>query len=249
LYAVSLEEPFLLASLAGGNAHNAIPREASATVVLTDSGAAGRFPSLVDAEAKAIRKEFEPVDPGLSFEVSDAGAPDSVLDSDSTMQALAFIASLPHGVVSMSYDIPGLVETSTNLATVIPEEGGLEILLSNRSSVDSALKAIRQRIRAAASLVKAEVSEGDGYPGWQPDVSSPILAIVKGVYTEALGEPEVGAVHAGLECGIIGEKIEGMDMISFGPQIEFPHSPDERVHIESVKKFYDVLCTVLERLE
>jgi dipeptidase D len=248
LHAASLEQPFRLASFAGGNAHNAIPREATATVVLTGDDAAARFKALVEAEAAAIRKEFQPADPGLTFDIADSDPVESVMDEDSTMRALGFITSLPHGVMSMSYDIAGLVETSTNLATATPKDGGLDILLSNRSSVDSALAALRMRLRAAASLVGAEVTEGDGYPGWQPDVSSPILGIVKGVYTEMIGEPEVGAVHAGLECGIIGEKIEGMDMISFGPQIEFPHSPDERVHVASVEKFYSVLCTVLERL-
>jgi dipeptidase D len=249
LYRTSLDEPFQLVSFAGGNAHNAIPREASATVVLSDGGGADRLRACLDAEAEAIQAEFEPVDPNLSFELSDAGTVESVMDPASTLRTLAFVTALPHGVMSMSYEIPGLVETSTNLATVTPNDDSLDILLSSRSSVDSALSALRQRIRAAAALVQADVHEGDGYPGWQPDVSSPLLATVKGVYTESMGEPEVGAVHAGLECGIIGEKIEGMDMVSFGPQIEFPHSPDERVHIESVDKFYAVLCTVLERLE
>ncbi len=249
LYAILLEEPFRLASFAGGNAHNAIPREASATVVLNEAAGTDRFRARLATEAEAMQKEFQTVDPGLCFEVSDAGPVESVMDSASTLRTLGFTTSLPHGVMSMSYDIPGLVETSTNLATVTPKDGGLDILLSSRSSVDSALSALRQRIRAAASLVQADVVEGDGYPGWQPDVSSPLLATVKGVYAEIMGEPEVGAVHAGLECGIIGEKIAGMDMVSFGPQIEFPHSPDERVHIESVDKFYTVLCSVLETLE
>lgn len=248
LYVASLEEPFHLASFSGGNAHNAIPREASATVALSGD-AVDRFRATIQEEAEAMQKEFAAVDPGLSFDVSDAGAVESVMDSASTQRTLGFVTALPHGVMSMSYDIPGLVETSTNLATVTPTDGGLDILLSSRSSVDSALSALRQRIRAAASLVQADVAEGDGYPGWQPDVSSPILGTVKSVYAEMMGEPEVGAVHAGLECGIIGEKIAGMDMVSFGPQIEFPHSPDERVHIESVDKFYSILCAVLERLE
>lgn len=249
LYAISLEEPFQLVSFAGGNAHNAIPREASATVILKEAAAADRFRARLATDAEAMQNEFRTVDPGLNFEVVDAGPVESAMDSASTLRALGFIASLPHGVMSMSYDIPGLVETSTNLATVTSKDGGLDILLSSRSSVDSALAALRQRIRAVASLVQADVVEGDGYPGWQPDVDSPLLATVKSVYTEIMGEPEVGAVHAGLECGIIGEKIAGMDMVSFGPQIEFPHSPDERVHIESVDKFYSVLCAVLERLE
>jgi dipeptidase D len=249
LYAGSLEESFVLASFQGGNAHNAIPREASATIVLADGGSAERLGALLDAEAEALGKECQPVDPGLSFEISASDAISSAMDVASTATTLGLLNALPHGVMAMSYDIAGLVETSTNLAVVTPNGGELDILLSSRSSVDSALTALSQRIRAAASLVGAGVDEGGGYPGWQPDVSSPLLGTVKAVYTEILGEPEVGAVHAGLECGIIGEKIEGMDMVSFGPQIEFPHSPDERVDIDSVAKFYRVLCSVLARLE
>ncbi len=249
LYAVSLEESFRLASFQGGNAHNAIPREASATVVLEDGGSADRLGELLAAQGDAIAAEFQPIDPGASLEVFPSEEVGSAMDAASTATTLGLLNALPHGVMSMSYDIPGLVETSTNLAVVTPNGGELDILLSSRSSVDSALTALNQRIRAAASLVGAGVDEGGGYPGWQPDVSSPLLGTVKEVYTEILGEPEVGAVHAGLECGIIGEKIEGMDMVSFGPQIEFPHSPDERVEVDSVAKFYRVLCSVLERLE
>ena len=186
---------------------------------------------------------------GTTYEISPAPAVATAWDSASSGTALALLATLPHGVMSMSYDIPGLVETSTNLAVARRVGDELDIQLSNRSSVDSALVAIRQRIRAAASLVGAAVEEKDGYPGWQPDVSSALLAIVREIYAETIGEPKIGAIHAGLECGIIGEKIPGMDMISFGPQIEFPHSPDERVKIDTVARFYSTLCAVLEQLK
>jgi dipeptidase D len=150
--------------------------------------------------------------------------------------------------MAMSDDIAGLVETSTNLAVVGRAGDRVEILLSSRSSVASALLALRQRIGATAALAGASAEEEGGYPAWQPDVSSRLLSIVKAVYAEIVGDPKVGAIHAGLECGIIGEKYDGMDMISFGPQIEFPHSPDERVRIDSVGTFYVVLRAVLERL-
>ena len=149
----------------------------------------------------------------------------------------------------MSYDIPGLVETSTNLATVVEKGGNLVIGCSSRSSVESALRALRQRIRAVATLAGATVEEGNGYPGWKPDLKSPLLKVLKRVHqTELKVEPEIKAIHAGLECGIIGEKVPGMDMISFGPQIEFPHSPDERVKISSVGNFYNVLAATLKEL-
>jgi dipeptidase D len=121
--------------------------------------------------------------------------------------------------------------------------------MSSRSSVASSLNWIRQKIRAVAALVEAKVDEHDGYPGWKPDLDSEVLGVVKSVHARVLGaEPHVQAVHAGLECGIIGEMVPGMDMISFGPQIEFPHSPNERVKVDSVGRFYDLLTAVLEEL-
>jgi dipeptidase D len=149
----------------------------------------------------------------------------------------------------MSYDIKGLVETSTNEAVIKEDDDRLSILMSSRSSEASALAALRQRIRAIAGLSGADVEEDDGHPGWKPDVSSHLLDVLKEVHEQVTGNaPEVGAVHAGLECGIIGEKYPGMDMISFGPQIEFPHSPDERVKVDSVGVFYQLLTRTLERL-
>jgi dipeptidase D len=238
LYAAWLVEPFRVADVSGGNAHNAIPREASATVVLSGGDeVVVRFRGRLDEELDAIVRESSTVDPGMTFEVTETSTPSTVC-----------LTTLPHGVMRMSPDIPGLVETSTNLAVAARRNGELDILLSSRSSVASALRALRRRIRSAGSLAGAEAEEEDAYPGWEPDVGSRLLGVVKEVYAEHLGEPEVGAVHAGLECGIIGEKYDGMDMVSFGPQIEFPHSPDERVQIDSVQSFYVVLRALLERL-
>jgi dipeptidase D len=142
-----------------------------------------------------------------------------------------------------------LVETSTNLATVVPKGDILQIGLSSRSSVATALTALRQRIRALAALVGASVEEEPGYPGWKPDLESEILNLVKKVHEETLGEePRVEAIHAGLECGLIGEMIPGMDMVSIGPNIDFPHSPNERVKISSVEHFYKLLTTTLQEL-
>ncbi len=248
LYAAWLEEPFRVADLSGGNAHNAIPREASATVVLKGEKEVARFRGRLEEELDTIVHESSTVDPGMTFEVTEVSTPPTVWDEVTTRRGLALLTTLPHGVVRMSPDIPGLVETSTNLAVAARRNGDLDILLSSRSSVESALRALRQRIRSAGSLAGAEAEEEDAYPGWEPDVGSRLLGVVKEVYAEHLGEPEVGAIHAGLECGIIGEKYDGMDMVSFGPQIEFPHSPDERVKIDSVQSFYVVLRALLERL-
>ena len=234
-----------IATLSGGNMHNAIPREAAATVVTQD---AAKLKHAIQAEFERVRAEFSVADPAMQLELAETQSP-SAWDTETTTRVIRFLEAMPHGVIAMSLDIPGLVETSTNLATVRIEADQLVALSSNRSSVASALSALRQRIRAIGELAGASVQEAAGYPGWKPDLSSHLLEVVREVHQETLGkEPEIKAVHAGLECGIIGEKVPGMDMISFGPQIEFPHSPNERVHIESVERFWTLLTAVLERL-
>ena len=248
LYGACLESEFRLASIAGGNAHNAIPREAHA-VIVCDTSASERIAGLLDAELAAVGSELSTTDPGFSWTVEATDAPADAIDDTGTKRVLELLTALPHGVLGMSPDIEGLVETSTNLAVVAETPDAVRILMSSRSSVMSALAAVRQRIRAIGSLAGAEVAEKDGYPGWKPDVSSEVLSVMAEVYRSVTGEDaEVGAVHAGLECGIIGEKYPGMDMISFGPQIEFPHSPDERVKVPSVEPFWRVLIATLERL-
>lgn len=248
LNAAYLRAPFLLGDLRGGNKHNAIPREAFATV----SVAAGKKEAFVDSlkqEAAAIAAEFRQADPDMKLEVATGEGRGDVWDTETTERAIRLILALPHGVMSMSYDIPDLVETSTNLATVNPNKGRLVIGMSSRSSVASALWALRRRIQAVATLAGAGVEEGEGYPGWKPDLNSHILQVTKEVHNDVLGvDPEVKAIHAGLECGIIGEKYHGMDMVSIGPQIEFPHSPGERVRIKSVDNFYKLLVATLRRL-
>jgi dipeptidase D len=199
-------------------------------------------------ELEASRAELRVTDPGFEFEIADADVPPTALSVAASRKLLALLTSLPHGVVAMSEEIEGLVETSTNLAVIREEDGRAFILMSSRSSVMSALAALRQRIRAYADLSGADLEEKDGYPAWQPDVSSELLRIVQEVHRRVAGEAEVGAVHAGLECGIIGEKYPGMDMISFGPQIDYPHSPDERVKVSSVGEFYEVLTESLAEL-
>lgn len=248
LNSLSFRMSFHLVELSGGNKHNAIPREAFASVVVP-KGERDKLVADLDAEVAAIADEYRPAEPDMKLQVADADVPSVMWDDASTERVLHLITALPHGVLAMSYDIPGLVETSTNLATVTEKDGSLVIGCSSRSSVDSALRALRERIRAVATLAGAAVEEGNGYPGWKPDLKSPLLEVLKRVHqTELNVEPEIKAIHAGLECGIIGEKVPGMDMISFGPQIEFPHSPDERVKVSSVGNFYRVLATTLKEL-
>jgi dipeptidase D len=248
LHSISLRQPFHLATLKGGGVHNAIPREAFATVVGSHDELQS-FAAALDREMTAIQEEFRAVEPDMELVLSECETPSEVLDAATAKMVLGLVTALPHGVVSMSHDIPDLVETSTNLATVAPNKGNLVVGLSSRSSVDTALNALRQKIRAIAEMAGAAVQEGNAYPGWKPNLDSHLLHVVKQVHVRVLGkEPEIKAIHAGLECGIIGEKASGMDMISIGPQIEFPHSPDERVKIDSVGKFYDLLVATLEEL-
>ena len=239
------EVPFPLARLEGGSAHNAIPREAWATI-LVPAGEAAEARAAMEAAFATAAAEIRAADPGATLAIEETAAPERTWDGAT---ALRLLDALPHGVLAMSYDIPDLVETSTNLATVERVNDRLEILLSSRSSVASSIEAVRRRIRSAGELAGAGVEERGGYPGWQPDMDSELLTVMKQVHERVIGHaPEIKAIHAGLETGIIGEKYPGMDMISFGPQIEFPHSPDERVHVESVERFWKLLVATLGEL-
>jgi dipeptidase D len=247
LYAASLAHPVHLGSLRGGGKHNAIPREASAVIFVRPEDRAAVTAEL-EKEAAAMQAEF-PAEPDLRLEVRETAVSSALWTAESGRKALALVQALPHGVLAMSQDIEGLVETSTNLAAAEPKNGSLEILLSTRSSVDSALQATRQRIRAAADLAGASVEENRGYPGWKPNPKAALLRTFRELHQRITGkEAALRAVHAGLECGIIGEKVPGMEMISFGPLIQGAHSPDERVHVASVERFYHLLTATLAEL-
>ena len=237
-----------LARFEGGGVHNAIPREAMADCVI-DAGALDDAARMVAQEQDAIRLELGDVDPGLKVEITQMDAPAQYWGDESSSALINLLRTLPHGVEAMSLEVPGLVETSNNLASVWTKEGKVVIGTSSRSSINSALQDVRDRIRAAGELAGATVEENNAYPGWKPDLSSKVLAVTRAVHEQLFGaQPEVKAVHAGLECGIIGEKIPGMDMVSFGPTIEAPHSPDERCHIPSVETFWTLLKGVAAEL-
>lgn len=242
------EAPFRLARFAGGSAHNAIPREADALLVCAERHREGIADTLQE-EFASIGSEYRSVEPDARIGVEGARVPAEAWDPATSDRVLELVAALPHGVQAVSQDLPDLVETSANLATVAVRNGSLEILVSIRSSVDSAKRALARKVEALASLAGAAASREGDYPGWKPNMASDLLRTVKEVHLRELGrEPEVKAIHAGLETGIIGEKYPGMEMISFGPQIEFPHSPDERVHIGSVARFWRLLVATLAQL-
>ena len=241
---------FALAELGGGRMHNAIPREAEALLHL-GADAAQRLGPVVAGCLEEFRKELAGIDEGLEIELAaaeEAAGGDALTAADRD-RLLRLLLALPHGVLAMSQDIVGLVETSSNLAAVRPDGERLRVVTSSRSSLAPALRAVQGSIAAAAGLAGAEVETHDGYPGWKPDMNSAVLAVVREVYAGIWQqEPKVAAIHAGLECGLLGEKIEGLDMISFGPRIEGAHSPDERAHIGSTARFWKALVQVLDRL-
>lgn len=249
LLAAAQQTPFHLAAFQGGNKHNTLPREATARVAVPASGR-DAFTAAVEREATAIRDEIRAVDPGLTIEITEAPeTPNRVWTAEATRKVLDLLNALPHGVQVMSNDIPGLVETSLNLATVAASNGDLSILISLRSSVASAMRDSKRRLRAFAELAGAGVNETEGYPGWKPNLGSPLLATFRKVHERVAGsDPKLEAVHAGLECAVLGDKFPGMDMISFGPIIKGAHSPDERVKIDSVERFYGLLKEVLAEL-
>jgi len=240
--------PFGLVEFGGGDKHNAIPREAQAVVLLEAAGlkAANR---LVEAFRADLQAMFGKTDAGVGLELDKAKSTERPLSKGTRDALLDLVLALPHGLLAMSQAVPGLVETSTNLAVVRLEKGKATVLESSRSSVMPALAAVTAGIFAQARLAGATPIDKGGYPGWQPDLDSKVLQRAKGVHLRAMGkEAQVKAIHAGLECGIIGEKCGGMDMLSFGPQIEWPHSPSERVHIASVGRFYSFLKALLADL-
>ncbi len=237
-----------LTDLQGGSKRNAIPREAEVTLVLHKT-AVEKAQTIVAQAERAFQNEFKTNDGGVRLTLEPASLPQTVYTKPLAKKLLNTLMALPHGVIQMSADIEGLVETSTNLATVVSDARAITIGTNQRSSVDSAKRYIAGSVAAGFSLAGAKVVQSDGYPGWQPNMESRLLRICRRVATQMDGrEPEIKAIHAGLECGILGGKYPGLDMISFGPTITGAHSPDERVHIPAVEKFYDLLKAVLRAL-
>ena len=234
-----------LASIAGGNLRNAIPREAVA-VVAVPAAKASALKKLVAETFEAVKNEIGSIDPAVDMFVKPCDAA-RVMRGSVALRMVKAVLACPNNVVRMSADVPGLVETSTNLAIVRSDGHAINIECLLRSSVDSAKYDLAESMRAVMELAGAKVEFAGGYSGWQPDMKSPILAEMKRVYKDMYGkEPKVMAIHAGLECGIIGATYKGLDMVSIGPTLCSPHSPDERVNVASVGKFWDFIVKVLE---
>ncbi len=239
-----------LSSIEGGNKRNAIPREAEAKLFIPRK-AWEQAATLVAQFNATIKAEFATVEPGLAISLVEmkGARKGKVVKSALQKKLCRTISALPHGVIKMSPDIPGLVQTSTNVAIVSTGKKSISIATSQRSSVASEIDEICQMVANVFELGGAEFETSDGYPGWKPNLDSEILKIAKATYQSLYGkEPEVKAIHAGLECGIIGERFPGMDMVSFGPTLQGVHSPDEKLYIDTVEKFWNYLLAILKNV-
>lgn len=232
----------------GGNLRNAIAREAQAIIAMED-GKEQQVKDYLDQYHLDARQELHVTEPDLKVSYEDVDAASFVLTLKSQEALLNSVYACPHGVIAMSQEIPGFVETSTNLASVKTLEDHLLITTSQRSSVESAKEDICHMVAAVFRMTGARITQTDGYPGWSPDPHSEIVDITAKAYQQLFHEePVVRAVHAGLECGLIGDKYPGMDMISYGPTIRGAHSPDEKLEISTVVKFWDLTLDVLSKI-
>ncbi len=248
LSAASKEIDLHLTTLSGGSARNAIPRESFAEIVLP-SDKADLFSTIVAKIKTEITATLTPADHGFSLAISETTLPRTVITDAALQRLLMVLNDCPYGVQKMSNTVPDMVETSNNLSAVATRPESIRIDCMLRSSSGPGLKALRDRIDHLFKQQGAATTFGSTYPGWQPDPDSSLLATLTAAHRSTYNkDPEIVAVHAGLECGIIGSKFPGMEMISCGPTIQFAHSPDERMHIASVQRFWNWLSTALEQL-
>lgn len=248
LWSLDKEMDLRLACFDGGNLRNAIAREAYATFVVAKEDVE-LMKEIVEKFAVDLKYEFRTTEPDMEITLSEAEKPAFVVDMLSQDNLLNVLYACPHGVLAMSREIPGFVETSTNLASVKMKEDHFFITTSQRSSVESAKYAAAYRVESCFLLAGADVEHGDGYPGWAPNPESKILKIAVDAYKKLFNkEPIVRAIHAGLECGLIGEKYPGMDMISYGPTLRGVHSPDERLEIKTVELYWKHTLEILKNI-
>lgn len=238
-----------LCEINGGNLRNAIPREAYAVCAVPFEDKESIRVDL-NIFTSDMENELGITEPDMKFTLESESPVETAIDRDTTKRLLKTLYAIPHGIYAMSQDIPGLVETSTNLASVKMKEGNIiKIETSQRSSILSARNDMANTVRAAMELGGAKVSSGGGYPGWKPNPNSEILKIAEASYKKLFGvEAQVKAIHAGLECGLFLDKYPSLDMISFGPTLRDVHSPDERMEISTVDKFWKHLLDILANI-
>jgi len=249
LYTLNNEFGIGISSIDGGSLRNAIPRESVATIVVATENTA-KMQSVFAELATNIKAENSLTDAQLVIEISETTLPESLINKEFQNKLLSAIYACPNGIYRMSPAIQGLVQSSNNLARILVKEGAFTIQCLTRSSVDSEKTDLASAITAAFEMMGgASVSYGGSYPGWEPRPDAPIIKLMSGLYEELFGESaHVNAIHAGLECGILGANYPGMQMISFGPNIYGAHSPDERAQISSVQKFWKYFTETLKRI-
>ena len=247
LWNIHKEMDLRIVKIDGGNLHNAIPREASAVAVVPASQKE-HVRVMFNRIAMEIEEELKEVETKLRLELRSEELPEEALNKKTTRKLLQAIYACPHGIKAMSADMPGLVETSTNLASVkMLEDNTIKIVTSQRSSVESAKYDIAHQVESVLALADCKVTHGDGYPGWKPNLSSEILKTAELTYQKLFGDaPKIKAIHAGLECGLFLKKYPHLDMISIGPTMRGVHSPDERLHIPAVGKAWQWLTEILK---
>ncbi|MBD3235444.1 MAG: beta-Ala-His dipeptidase [Candidatus Eisenbacteria bacterium] len=253
ILAAALDDPNLgalrLGPASGGSKRNAIPREASALLAVP-AGKGHAFHAAIESTRDRIRTQLAGVDEGFALRIEDAQSGEAgFCDADASARMIRMVRALPAGVAAMNVEIPDLVETSNNVGVLTDRGDGYEIVCATRSSLAPALRDLLGQLRAVAALAGAEAEHADGYPGWKPNLQSPLLARAREVHQRIFDRPaEVQAIHAGLECGLFTEKYPELDIISYGPDIEGAHSPDERVRIETVQRMWAFTCALLEDL-
>lgn len=237
-----------VAEINGGSLRNAIPRESFAKVLIADESV-NSFKSKITEIASEIKAELKTTEPSLQIDLTETSAPNSVMDLIAQQKLIKAVYAAHNGVYRMSADMQDLVETSNNVARILVKDGEIMIACLTRSSVETAKMDLADALRSVFELAGYEVSFSGSYPGWTPNVQSPILDVMVQLYEKQHGnKPKVVACHAGLECGILGQHYPGMDMISFGPTIRGAHSPDERVNIISVNKYWNLVKDVLRNI-
>ena len=238
-----------LARIDGGNLRNAIAREAWADIVVAHDHEEA-FKQMVADFAEHIRFEFRSTEPNLQVALEPIAEPACLIDRQTQYNLLNALYACAHGVLAMSREIENFVETSTNLASVKMDDRQIHIATSQRSSVESAKHAAAQKIDATFRMIGAHVTHGDGYPGWTPNPDSKVLKVGVETYKRMFDhDPIVRAIHAGLECGLIGEKYPNMDMISYGPTLRGVHAPGEKIEIRTVEMFWNLTCEILRNLK
>jgi len=249
LFNLSERYSFSLSLFEGGNLGNAIPREAFAIVVVDNDLIDNVILTLNELSIK-ILNEYSSIERDFKIIVKETDLPKTIIDADTQKNMINALLSCPHGVIAWSREMENLVETSTNLASVkFTGPDKIQIVTTQRSSVELSKREVAGNVESCLKVAGAMVNKSDGYPGWQPDINSEILAITVSSYKRIFGkEPGVRAIHAGLECGLIYEKFNGIDMISFGPTILGAHTTEERIDIKTVQKFWNLLLEVLKNI-